>query len=696
MKLKSKKSALLLSFTSLLLCFAMLAGSTFAWFTDTATTGVNKIVSGTLDVELWDDTEDKKLSEEPLKWIKAQDHENEEVLWEPGCRYNLEGFRIKNNGKLALKYKIQITGIVGDNELKDAIDFTYKIGNDTLNLNEEGHLKAGAISEVISINGEMKKSAGNEYQNKSIDGITITVYATQDTVENDSFNNTYDENATYYPVLDAAGLKDALVNGGNIKVDSSFDAGNDTLAVNKDTVLDMNGKAISNTADIWDESKADWSLISARNGANLTITGNGSFEAKENDCYAVDVQDRSTVTIEDGTFIGNIHAVYVYEGTANIKGGFYAVQQKYSVANKADGFVLNCYDANRTNGTAKIIVTGGTFVNFNPADCWAEGEHTNFVADGYSVISEQHGADTWYTVVRAADSEDTLKAAIGEGAPYIQLTGNVDVSEVLTFNHATTIDLNGKTLKSSMESGYSLVLKGDTVIKNGTYQGTGTARGITANGNLTLENVKVDVAGLVGVACSKENCTYSIQNSEIKGDYALANFANNATVTIQGSALEGKNCGLYHNGSYSGLKLNVTDTKITGGNGGEDETGVYISGSTATVAAGGYQQATFTNCTIKGNAAVEVKYTDLTLNNCTATATVAAENASYEQNNNGATTNGFAVVSTDNATNNTMPKPEGTITINGGSYTGLIGLGSLSSMTTDFPGFVDATYIINQ
>ena len=142
------------------------------------------------------------------------------------------------------------------------------------------------------------------------------------------------------------------------------------------------------------------------------------------------------------------------------------------------------------------------------------------------------------------------------------------------------------------------------------------------------------------------------------------------------------------------MKLNVTDTTINSGNNSTDTTGVYISGSTDTVAAGGYQQATFTNCTIKGNAAVEVKYTDLTLNNCTATATVAAENASYTQNNNGATTNGFAVVSTDNATNNTMPKPEGTITINGGSYAGLIGLGSLSSVATNFPGFVDTTYII--
>ncbi len=671
MKLKSKKSALLLSFTSLLLCFAMLAGSTFAWFTDTATTGVNRIQSGTLDVELWKNKGTKENPQwakvedgsDPLNWVTKDGRAQDQIFWEPGCTYELPQLKIVNNGNLALKYKIQINGIQGDAKLNQVIDWTMTMDDATTVLGTEHHLaaKTGETvdADILTISGQMKKEAGNEYQNLTIDGIAITVYATQDTVENDSYGPTYDENATYYPVLDAAGLKDALVNGGNIKVDSSFDAGEDTLAVEKNTVLDMNGKTISNTVDIWDESKADWSLISARNGAKLTITGNGTFKAKENDSFTVDVQDGATVTIEDGTFIGNIHAVYVYEGTANIKGGFYAVQQKYSVANKADGFVLNCYDANRTGGTAKIIVTGGTFVNFNPADCWAEGEHTNFVADGYSVISEQHGADTWYTVVRAADSADTLKAAIGEGAPYIQLTGNVDVSEVLTFENATTIDLNGKTLKSSMESGYSLVLKGDTVIKNGTYQGTGAARGITAWGNLTLENVKVDVAGQVGVACSKKNCTYSIQNSEIKGDYALANFANNATVTIQGSALEGKNCGLYHNGSYSGLKLNVTDTKITGGNGGEDETGVYISGSTATVAAGGYQQATFTNCTIEGTTAVEVKHSDVKLTGCTLTAT--GDPTNYTQNNNGSTAVGYCFATTSNTKNGQIDPSSGTI-----------------------------------
>ena len=291
---------------------------------------------------------------------------------------------------------------------------------------------------------------------------------------------------------------------------------------------------------------------------------------------------------------------------------------------------------------------------------------------------------------------DELKAAAAAGKN-VQLTQDVTLTDALTFNDAVTIDLNGKTLTTGLDSGgYSLVTKANATIVNGTYKGTGTARGIGAYGNLKMSHVTVDVAGQVGVACSASDSQYTIEDSTIKGGYALCNFNNNATINISNSTLEGKNTGFYHNGSNSGLNLTVTGTKINAGNNGTDATGVYISGSTATRDRGGYQKASFTDCTIKGNAAVEVKYTDLTLNNCTVIATVDRANASYTQNNNGSTTNGFAVVSTDNATNNTMPKPEGTITINGGSYTGLIGLHSFAKIATDFPGFVDTTYVINQ
>ena len=200
MKLKSKKSALLLSFTSLLLCFAMLAGSTFAWFTDTATTGVNKIVAGNLKVDLQMQKPDGSwvsAKGETLEFKKAANAPaDEKVLWEPGCRYELPALRVVNKGNLALKYKIQITGIQGDAKLNEVIDWT--INDAPINLTE-GHLAANAEGDSFTIKGVMKTTAGNEYQGLSIDGIAITVFATQDTVESDSFNNTYDENADMTP-----------------------------------------------------------------------------------------------------------------------------------------------------------------------------------------------------------------------------------------------------------------------------------------------------------------------------------------------------------------------------------------------------------------------------------------------------------------------------------------------------------------
>ena len=173
----------------------MLVGATFAWFTDTASTGVNKIQAGKLDVALEMKEGDSWVSAEgkTLNWVKAA--AGEQVLWEPGCTYELPALRIRNNGNLALKYKVAITGINGSAKLNEAIEWT--IGD--VAMGAEQHLAAGE-SNAFTIKGHMKESAGNEYMNESIDGIAITVVATQDTVESDSFNNTYDANATY-PVV---------------------------------------------------------------------------------------------------------------------------------------------------------------------------------------------------------------------------------------------------------------------------------------------------------------------------------------------------------------------------------------------------------------------------------------------------------------------------------------------------------------
>ena len=401
------KKALRGSLFALFLCIVLLIGTTFAWFTDTASTGVNKIQSGNLDVKLLYSTDDgttwNDAEGQTLKFLQKQANgslvENADILWEPGCTYKLPQIKVVNNGNLALKYTMKVTGVEGDQKLNEVIDWTI----DGKALTDfDGNLTAGKSSNAMTIQGHMQESAGNEYQGLSIDGISITVYATQDTVESDSFGKDYDKDARV-EVNSETAIRDAMTKAGSvITVTDEIKPSETLVADKKDITLNMNGKTIANDTDLWEKGgKYNWSLVSAQNGSSLTINGNGTFKAKENDCYAVDVQDGSSVVIKNGTFVGNIHAVYVLEGTAIIEGGTYSVQQKFSDPVKADGFVLNCYDANRANGTAKIIVKGGTFINFNPADCWAEGEHTNFLASGYTVKSEVKGNDTYYTVVKA-------------------------------------------------------------------------------------------------------------------------------------------------------------------------------------------------------------------------------------------------------------------------------------------------------
>lgn len=145
----------------------------------------------------------------------------------------------------------------------------------------------------------------------------------------------------------------------------------ESTIVSKNITIDLNGHTIKNTEDIWNESTKSWSLISVRNGGILTLLDssescNGTLHAKENDCYAVDVRNGGILIIEGGTYIGNISSVYVYSGTAYINGGYYKVQQTSGL--NGYGETINCYDANFKNGTAKVIISGGSFYNFNPTD----------------------------------------------------------------------------------------------------------------------------------------------------------------------------------------------------------------------------------------------------------------------------------------------------------------------------------------
>ena len=412
---RATKRALLTSVMALVMCVVMLVGTTFAWFTDTASTGVNKIVSGNLKVDIIGADSENHL--DTLNFTKVAGAGGEALLWEPGCRYVTEGFRIANNGNLALKWKAEINkdNIVDGKaaptakdgkSLLDVIDFYVVTGTDedapAVKMDEfTGKLGKTETSDVYYIKGVMKTTAGNDYQDLTLDGITITVYATQDTVENDSFGKTYDKDATY-PVASAAEMKTALATGGIVSVNKDIKTDNignteaDRVTISKPTTLNLDAKIIS--PDNMGNNSINFCALIVDADTTINAGENGGIDTGVNGGYGINVRNGATLTINGGSYYGGGTAVQVQKGTLTITGGHFAVEafgEPYGY-----NFLLNCIDSAYKNGTAKIIVKGGTFVNFDPSNNSAEGAGTNFVADGYKVVSAtQTNGDVWYTVV---------------------------------------------------------------------------------------------------------------------------------------------------------------------------------------------------------------------------------------------------------------------------------------------------------
>ena len=214
---KSTKRALISSALALLMCVAMLIGTTFAWFTDTASTGVNKIQAGNLNIEL-------QMKDNNGKWVNAEGKtlpflvegkipaEGTQILWEPGCTYYVPEVRVVNKGNLAVKFEYvnELLGVTG--KLAEVLEPVFKTPVDTngedINIEPEV-LKPGEASPAWSFGYHMDENAGNEYQNATATGMCLTVVATQVPYEKDSISDQYDKDATY-PVVEAADLAEKL------------------------------------------------------------------------------------------------------------------------------------------------------------------------------------------------------------------------------------------------------------------------------------------------------------------------------------------------------------------------------------------------------------------------------------------------------------------------------------------------------
>lgn len=518
-----------------------------------------------------------------------------------------------------------------------------------------------------------------------------------------------------YPTLQEA--VDAATDAGTVTLMADITV-DESVVINKNLTLEFAHHTITGgtgveVLNIF--SKNDDKIkvkLSGSSGTDGSATG-GINGGSGGDNKAVRVGKNAEVTIYFGTYTvgsdakgeGNSTIFVCDNGVVNIQYGTFSSEKPWS------GFY---YVLNRQNGcTGTFNVKGGTFINYNPLK-GDDNDGGNFCGLLYGIRTEKNEKDGSVSYIAKQGSlqvldEDgepvdvyknsqleKLRTNLKDGQT-VMLLSNTTLSSQMVIDKAITLDLNEKVLTSTYAAdSYAIVVKANATIKNGSINAA--TYGMQANADVTIDRVKLSTTGPMGLVVGNKNtpCNVKIMNTEITAkSHALFDQSDSNTITISKSTLRAGESGINHSGSYYGYNLTVTDSTIIAGteetsDSNINATGVYISGSTET-AKHGMQKATFTNCTIKGGTGVEVKYTDLTLDNCTVVSTYGTP--IYVQNGNGAATAGFAVVSTDNATKGATPAPVGTVKITGenGKYTGYVGLGALGRVKEDYPDFTDNT-----
>ena len=498
---KSTKRALLGSVMAMVLCLAMLVGATFAWFTDTASTGVNKIQAGNLDVALemkdasgnWVSAEGKTLD-----FVKAADAKGEAILWEPGCTYTLPELRVVNNGNLALKYKVIITGIQGSAKLNEAIEWT--IGD--VAMGAEQHLAAGE-SNAFTIKGHMKESAGNEYMNESIDGIAITVVATQDTVESDSFDKDYDAGAEY-PVVAVANVN---TNGDTVLKDKEEDH---TIQV---TV----------PAGALDEGVQSLKLEVVKSAAPAGVQV-ASTESSQS--YEVTMKDQSGNAVSTN---GTLMTVEMNVGKNRTALKLYHDGEKMTndigtLTDAADHYV---YDAATGYVTMKVS-------HFSPFTAvFARDYWTDHAADGYATP-----VDTANKVVTVSSAEELAlfaKEVTDDGKNYsgytLDLANDVDLGEYLWKPINGYKRLSGIVVNGNGHTIRNMKVRGCT---NSSVYGVGFIGDI--NGAVTVKDIAFDGADVFFVNYAKPQFAGNVGGIVLGYTYGTTLFEN---VSVTNSSIWG-------------------------------------------------------------------------------------------------------------------------------------------------------------
>ena len=330
---------------------------------------------------------------------------------------------------------------------------------------------------------------------------------------------------------------------------------NTQLTIGKSITLDLNGKTIRNTKDIWGDTAN--AILSIKNGAKVTITGNGTIDAKENDCYTINVA-KGDLTIENGTFYGNVSVVQVEEGTLSVKGGTFDLHQKW----EGSKYLFNCIDSEFTSGNAKVAISGGTFVGFDPnvsPEQKVDGKTPSFAAPGVGITRNENGSFTAVDGMTAQilDKDgNSVKAysnlaeavAAAQDGQTVRLLADVEQNTQLIINKSITLDLNGKTIKIS---GYTaekaqVSVKGNLTIQDSSeaqtgkicsdYTGTaGRVVSVENGGKLTIAGGTITTEGMSGLSGSAVYIASGAEVNMTGGAVKVDAKRGNVAMNVKGS-----------------------------------------------------------------------------------------------------------------------------------------------------------------
>ena len=482
---RATKRALLTSIMALVMCVVMLVGTTFAWFTDTASTGVNKIQAGNLDVELEYKNSDTAVFTKADKNTKVF---KDGALWEPG-HVEYVVLKVSNAGSLALKYKLGIniasetgsTNVLGNEfKLSDYIKFAVLDGDrtegdfdrDTLvaaagegtelskgYTPEEKHLKTGEDNTVTLVVW-MPKSVGNEANYKVAEDITapsidlgINVVATQLTYENDSFNDQYDKDAEYPISVTTGDELQAIVSNAtapvNIMLTNSITTNNFVIPADKDVTLDLNGCTVTNAESHTILNKGHLTLTdSSADKSGQLISLKGNTAALRNGDNAVCVVEGGTIS-RDGANGNTWHVVENF-GKMTFNGG-------KVVLKNGNGFAI-------TNGwnypISGFVPTTYAVMEINALELDTDSSGIKNCRYGDLTVNDVTVTSTGYWAL----SNDYLGTAVINGGT---LTSTSNVTQAVSNGAAMTV--NGGTFDGTTGGLFLQSYATSTVLNGGTY-----------------------------------------------------------------------------------------------------------------------------------------------------------------------------------------------------------------------------------